>query len=416
MGNGEATLNRLLLENRDRWPGGLSERQYSVLNLIAHCRTEVLGRLALACGDCGHLEVAPRSCGNRHCPLCLGARQARWAEAVCALLPEAAHFHVVFTLPEELEGIYRANFRAMTEIFFRAAGSTLETFARNNWGMEAGAVAVLHTWGRTLRWHPHIHMLVPAGGFRPGRAGFARARENYLFPVRAMSAVFRATFLRALSGARDIAWPAPPADPAARRAWMRQLAAKPWVIYSKPTMRRTRAVVRYLARYTSRTAVSNGRIRPDGDGALLDYHDHRDGRNKTMRLGLTELFRRFAAHIAPRGLRRIRYRGFLNPNSRRRQELRATRTPPAPDTTTAPRCPRCGASRWTSLGPCPKIGSHEGKGIRLQQSRGTAPAPQNHRFTLRGGLSPPISSNQRMQRTPAMPFDPPITPRVAADP
>lgn len=390
MGNGEATLNRLLLENRDRWPGGLSERQYSVLNLIAHCRTEVLGRLALACGGCGHIEVAPRSCGNRHCPLCLGARQARWAEAVCALLPEGAHFHVVFTLPEELGAAYRENFGAMTEIFFRAAGETLESFARNNWGMEAGAVAVLHTWGRTLRWHPHIHMLVPAGGFRPGRAGFRRARENYLFPVRAMSAVFRAIFLRALSGSRRVAWPAELSDPGARRAWARRLASKPWVIYSKPTMRRTRAVVRYLARYTSRTAVSNGRIHPDGDGALLDYHDHRDGRDKTMRLGLTDLFRRFAAHIAPRGLRRIRYRGYLNANSRRRAELRATRTPPAPPTAAAPKCPRCGASRWTSLGPCRRILTHEGHGIRLQQGCGAPRPPQPHRFTLPGGLSPPI--------------------------
>ena len=275
---------------------------------------------------------------------------------------------------------------------------------------------MLHTWGRTLRWHPHIHMLVPAGGFRPGRAGFVRARENYLFPVRAMSAVFRAIFLRALSRARGIAWPAPLADPAARRAWMRSLAAKPWVIYSKPTMRRTRAVVRYLARYTSRTAVTNGRLHPDGDGALLDYHDHRDGRNKTMRLGLTELFRRFAAHIAPRGLRRIRYRGFLNANSARRRELRATGTRAPRHETHAPRCPRCGASRWTSLGPCRRIGTHEGQGTRLHRARATTPAPQNHRFTLRGGLSPPISSNKRMQRTPAMPLDQLNMPCVAADP
>ncbi len=390
MGNGETTLNRLLLENRDRWPGGLGERQYSVLNLIAHCRTEVLGRVAYGCGDCGHVEAAPRSCGNRHCPLCLGARQARWAEAVCRMLPDAAHFHVVFTLPAELEDLHRANHKAMTELFFRGAGKTMDTFMRNNWGMEGGYLGVLHTWGQTLRWHPHIHMLVPAGGFRPGRRGFRHARRDYLFPVRALSAVFRAIFLGGLARHRDLNWPGALAEPAARRAWLRALAARPWVVYSKPTLRRTRAVVRYLARYTSRTAISNRRIRPAGDSALLDYHDYRDGRDKVMRLGLTELFRRFAAHIAPRGLRRIRYWGYLNAASRRRAELRTGAAPGQPATTPAPKCPHCGASRWTFLGRCPKIRTHEGQGSHLPARR-DAPAPhRTHRYSLCGGLSPPI--------------------------
>jgi hypothetical protein len=398
------TLKDLLCKHREWWPGGLSERQYSVLNLIGQCREEVFGSMRLACKNCGAEQVRPRSCGNRHCPLCQGAKQLQWCENLCKKLPDVAHFHVVFTLPSEMRAFYRDNFKGATALFFEAIAGTLIEFMRNNWKLEGGFLGVLHTWGQTLCWHPHVHVLVPGGGFRPATGKWVETRANYLFPVKALSRVFRAIVLsklEAIDGINgDYRWPDELSTPLQRRRWRIDLSAKEWKIYSRATLGNTRAVVRYLARYTNRIAISNKRLRAidESQGEVeFDYKDYRDhDRIKRMRLKGNEFIRRFATHIAPQGLRRIRYGGILNAASRYREALaplekigeKATSIPRS-------RCPACGASNWTMVAIHTNVANrwHHPENNRSQDfplSPSTHWLPGNNRFPLHSGVDPPI--------------------------
>lgn len=322
----DTTVNSILREWRDLWPGGLCQRDYSVLNLMAQCRGGGLGYNRAECDHCGVKQWFPSSCGDRHCPMCLGPRQAQWSENVCGRLPDCPHFHVVFTLPEELRGFFESNYRVAAGEFFAAAAETLESFMRNNWRMRGGFLAVLHTWGSELNWHPHLHVLACAGGADTGTGEWRQARANYMFPVKSMSAVFRAVMLRRLealeapgdAGAGDgsaIRWPPDCGSVEERRAWRVGLARRNWNIFSRPTLGNTRAVVRYLARYTSRIAISNARVlRVDEEERTVcfQWKDYRNGgtRRETT-LGGKEFIRRFTRHLVPKGLRRVRYFGII---------------------------------------------------------------------------------------------------------
>jgi hypothetical protein len=350
-----ATVNDILREWRHLWPGGLGERNYSVLNLMAHCRHGELGYNRAECRNCHHHEWYASSCGDRHCPQCLGPRQAKWSEQVCERLPDCPHFHVVFTVPSEFHEFFELNYRMASGLFFGAVAETLELFQRNDWKMRGGFFGVLHTWGRALTWHPHIHLLVSAGGVRPdGRWG--AARSNYLFPVKALSKVFRGVMLRrieALDTSREVRWPAGLAALEERRDWRLKLAAKSWNVFSRPTLGNTRRVVRYLARYTSRIAISNQRITgvdEQRETVSFEWKDYRDGgRTKEMELGGAEFIRRFTRHLVPKGLRRIRYFGLLSGRNQSVADL-----PGAPGRSVAERslpparpvCTRCGHHEW----------------------------------------------------------------------
>ncbi|MCH7227432.1 transposase [Haloferula sp. A504] len=350
-----ATVNDILREWRHLWPGGLTERDYSVLNLMAHCRHGELGYNRAECRSCHHDEWYASSCGDRHCPQCLGPRQAKWSEQVCGRLPDCPHFHVVFTVPAEFHEFFALNYRTAADQLFGAVAETLRIFQRNEWKMEGGFFGVLHTWGRALNWHPHIHLLVSAGGVRYDGC-WTSARRNYLFPVRALSKVFRAVMLRrieALDASREVSWPAGLAALEERRDWRLKLATKGWNVFSRPTLGNTRAVVRYLARYTSRIAISNHRIRHVDEGretVSFEWKDYREGgRNREITLGGAEFIRRFTRHLVPKGLRRIRYFGLLAGRSER-----FTRLPGAPGSCAAERslpvsrpvCKRCGREEW----------------------------------------------------------------------
>lgn len=397
------TLNELLSKHREWWPGGLSERQYSVLNLIGQCRGEVFGAMRLGCKNCGAEQVIPRSCGNRHCPLCQGAKQLQWCENLCKRLPDVAHFHVVFTLPAETEDFYRSNFKLATTLFFEAMGETLTQFMGNNWKLAGGFIAVLHTWGQTLCWHPHIHVLVPCGGFDPGSEKWVETRSRYLFSEEALSKVFRGIFLSKLEAlernTKECQWPTALGNEEQRRCWRVELSCKKWMIFIRPTLDNTRAVVRYLARYTNRIAMSNRRMRAIDTGRAeveFDYKDYRDNdRRKRMRLKAPEFIRRFAMHIAPRGLRRIRYGGFLNCASRYRQAL-ARLDSIGEKATTIPRshCSKCGASNWTILAIHTTVTTkwfHTTNTRRrhFHQPRPTQWHSGNNRFPLHAGVDPP---------------------------
>jgi hypothetical protein len=352
----EATVNSILREWRDLWPGGLREEEYSTLNLLALCRQGPLGYNHARCEDCRHREWYASSCGNRHCPNCLGPRQAEWSEKVCQRLPDCPHFHVVFTVPEELHGFFEANYRAAADALFGAAAETLKLFQRNNWRMESGFLGVLHTWGRALNWHPHLHVLVSAGGRDATTGRWRQARDNYLFPVRAMSKVFGAILLRrveALESCAEIRWPDRLETLEARREWRVRLAGRNWNIFSRATLGNTRAVVRYLARYTSRIAMSNQRIKWVDEQARtvsFDYKDYRDeGKTKEMTMHGSAFLRCFARHLVPKSFRRVRYFGLLAGAKGRHRELVGApqsaigeKTPERP----RPVCQKCGGCHW----------------------------------------------------------------------
>lgn len=351
----QATVNEILRGWRHLWPGGLGEENYSKLNLIAHCRHGELGFNRAECDGCHHQTWYPSSCGDRHCPQCLGPRQAQWSEQVCARMPNCPHFHVVFTVPEEFHGFFARNYRLAGDLLFAAAAETIRTFQTNNWRMEGAFFGVLHTWGRALNWHPHLHLLVSAGGRRLGDGRWAAARSDYLFPVRALSKVFRAVMLRRieqLDADRTVRWHCRTASVEQRRDWRMRLAAREWNVFSRSTLGNTRAVVRYLARYTSRIAISNRRItRIDVENQTVSFEwkDYRDGVTKEMTLGGATFLRRFCRHLVPPGFRRIRYYGLLTG-----AKGRVHRLPGAPAGSAAdkhlppqrPACPRCGHTCW----------------------------------------------------------------------
>jgi len=352
----QATVNDILREWRHLWPGGLTERDYSTLNLMAHCRHGELGYNRAECDQCHHSEWYASSCGDRHCPNCLGPRQAKWSEQVCQRLPDCPHFHVVFTVPEEFHEFFAHNYRVAGDLLFSAVAETLKTFQRNNWKMDGGFFGVLHTWGRALNWHPHIHLLVSAGGCRHVDGRWAETRRNYLFPVRSMSKVFRGIMLRnieALEAVPEIPWPKTIGSLEARRDWRLRLAGKGWNIFSRPTLGNTRAVVRYLARYTSRIAISNQRITridEENETVSFEWKDYREGnQTREMTLSGAAFIHRFTRHLVPQGFRRIRQYGLLCGRKGRIAEL-----PGAPSENIAenhvkpptPCCKHCGHDQW----------------------------------------------------------------------
>ena len=351
-----ATVNDILREWRDLWPGGLDEKQYSTLNLIAHCREGTLGYNYAKCKDCRHREWYASSCGDRHCPLCLGPRQARWSENVCARLPDCPHFHVVCTAPRELRRFFKLNYRIAADLFFAAAAETMRLFQRNNLGMAGAFLMVLHTWGRLLNWHPHLHVLVPAGGMDLATGHWKAASKDFLFHVKAMSRVFGAIFLRRLEeidADPDVRWPEMLDTVEARRGWRVRMASRNWNIFIRPTLGNTRAVVRYLARYTSRIAISNQRITrvdPVKRTVSFNWKDYRnDSRTKETTMTGQTFLRCFTRHLVPKGFRRIRYFGLLTGSAGRVLDLPDGPRQPIGEKAphpSRPACPRCGGFEW----------------------------------------------------------------------
>jgi hypothetical protein len=307
-----------------------SPGQRRVLRDLVACRTAALGGHLRRCDTCGHEEIAYNSCRNRHCPKCQRRKQADWLEAQCARLLPVPYYHIVFTLPEDLGPLALQNPRVLYGLLFRAAAETLTTLAADPryLGARIGFTAVLHTWGQTLLHHPHVHCLVPAGGLSADGQHWVQAREGFFLPVRVLSRLFRAKYLAYLREAYD-------ADelaffgalrelttPGAWRTFLAKLYKTEWVVYAKPPFGSPEQVLKYLARYTHRVAISNGRLLSiDGGHVAFRYKDYRRGRiDRVMRLSATEFIRRFLLHVLPKGFVRIRHYGLLA-NRRREDNL-----------------------------------------------------------------------------------------------
>ena len=310
--------------------------QRRVLRALAQCRTAELGghNEFEKCDTCGYTRIAYNSCRNRHCPKCRQSKAAEWLNARSAEILPVEYFHVVFTLPQELSLLALQHPRALYGLLFSCAAETLQTIARDpkHLGAEIGFLAVLHTWGQTLTHHPHVHCIVPGGGLSPDRAQWVGCRPGFFLPVRVLSRLFRRRFLEQLG--RLLSKPMRAPSQEWRRLqdlkeWntlRRQLDKKEWVVYAKPPFGGPKQVLKYLARYTHKIAISNRRLVSVNDGAVtFEWKDYAHGnRPRTMTLAATEFLRRFLQHVLPPGLQRIRHFGLLA-NRGRRQTLKRCR-------------------------------------------------------------------------------------------
>jgi len=299
-----------------------SKEQYQVLNALAECQTAALGgHSLLRCDSCPYEVVVYNSCRNRHCPKCQGAARAAWLEAREREVLDVQYFHVVFTLPHELAPLALQNRRCLYALLFRAASETLLTLGRDpkHLGAELGCLALLHTWGQTLHPHPHLHCVIPGGGLSLDGERWVSCRDGFFLPVHVLSRLFQRKFLAHLQRAfdnHDLAFHARLQDLEHPKAWegfLETLRNKKWVVYAKPPFGGPQQVLKYLARYTHRVAISNQRLLSLHDGKLtFRYKDYaQQGRQRTMTLDAVEFLRRFLLHVLPKGFMRIRYYGFL---------------------------------------------------------------------------------------------------------
>jgi hypothetical protein len=287
----------------------LGTRQRRVLTDIETCRTAALGGHLDQCTTCGYEHPSYNSCRNRHCPKCQALAQERWIEAQRARMLDVPHFHVVFTLPSELRPLAAFARKAVFRALFRAAGSTLAAFACTRLKATVGATLVLHTWTRKLEWHPHVHALVTGGGLAFDGARWNAAHRAFLFPVVAMSQVFRAKMIAALrhqyrqgrfAGFDDFR------DPEGFSRLARDLAKVKWHLYAKPSFARGKYVLDYLGRYTHRVGLSNSRLLAVSTEAIT----FRTKGAGTTTVDPLTLLRRFVQHVLPSGFHKIRSVGL----------------------------------------------------------------------------------------------------------
>jgi hypothetical protein len=330
-----------------------------VLARLAACRTAALGGHVTQCCQCGDVRYRYHSCGDRHCPACGGSKRAAWLERRRQELLPVPYFHVVFTLPHQLSALVLGNRRLLYALLLRTAAQTLLDVADDakHLGARLGVLAVLHTWGQQLEHHPHVHCVVPGGGLAAD--GTWRAcRPKFLLPVKVLGQVFRGKFLEGLRQAHVTGTlhlggsTASLAEPSAFAAMVDELYRTSWVVYAKPPFGRDpQQVLKYLARYTHRVAFSNARlVRVQGAEVTFTYKDYADGcRVKEMTLPALEFVRRFALHVVPGGLVRIRQYGLLA-NRGRGQRLEQCRRllTPAPAAPAAPAAPESPESKTAS--------------------------------------------------------------------
>ena len=305
----------------------LATVHHAALRAIATCRTAVLGGHRETCDRCGAVRITYNSCRNRHCPKCQTLTKERWLAARHADLLPIAYFHVVFTLPHALNTLAQGNPRVIYALLFRAAADTLFTFGRDprHLGGTIGITAILHTWGQNLSQHLHLHCLVTGGALAADRSRWIAGRSTFLFPVRALSTVFRAKYLAGLRRAFDAgelrfaSGTADLAEPWAFMCFLGRLRAIDWIVYAKRPFASPEQVLNYLGRYSHRVALSNDRLVDHCDGCVRfrwkDYADH--DRVKVMTLEVNEFLRRFLLHVVPRGFMRIRHFGLLANRTRR---------------------------------------------------------------------------------------------------
>jgi len=323
----------------------LSVAKAKVWRAIVSCRTATLGGHVQTCEACGTTRHLYHSCRNRHCPQCQTRAKEAWLAARQRELLPVPYFHLVFTLPHALNGLIGQSPRTLYEMLFAAVSATLTEFAANpRWlGGTAAFTLVLHTWKQDLGRHVHIHALVPGGALAADGAWVA-AKRDFLFPIHALSRVFRGKFLAALKHAReqgklraealrgDASW-----TQAAWNALLPRLYAHDWVVYAKQSLGGPEQVLEYLGRYTHRVAISNERILGmDAHTVRLRVRDSAHGnRKRTLSVPAQSFIDRFFLHVLPKGFKRIRHYGLLGPAGKavKLAQARAALSAPTPNPT-----------------------------------------------------------------------------------
>jgi len=364
----------------------LSWAQRKVMRAIETCRTAALGGHKETCARCGLVRSSYNSCRNRHCPKCQTLTKAQWlADRRSELLP-TPYFHAVFTLPHELNRLVLANKRVLLNMLFAAASQTLLQFGCNNLGGKVGFTMVLHTWDQLLRPHFHVHCVIPAGALSGDGERWLAGSSTFLFPVRAMSVVFRGKLVHALeqAWARDeLTAPAnDPRDttPEGFADLVQRLRTIDWVVYAKRPFAGPEKVLDYLGRYTHRVAISNHRILDvDDDHVTFSYRDRRhDNQQRTATLQAHAFIARFLLHVLPHRFMRIRHYGFLASRCKTESLCRCRVLLGQP--ADPPARPRLTAAQWlkTLLGidvnRCPVCG--KGPLLRTEIRPQTAAIPQ----------------------------------------
>jgi hypothetical protein len=288
----------------DRHRNGIRFQQLKVMRAIVRCRTAALGGHIDKCLQCGKdWGLSFNSCRNRHCPKCQAQARKRWIAARERELLKTAYFHVVFSLPHQLNALIHQNEVELYNLLFRAVAETLVEVARNpkHLGAEIGFFGILHTWGQNLLFHPHIHCVVPAGGLAPGHSRWIRGSNRYLLPQEVLRTVFRGKFVDGLEQAfaqnrlRFDGLIQHLAEPKNFAAFVRQLYRHKWVVYAKAPFGGPEHVLRYLGRYTHRVAISNHRLLAfDGDNVTFRWRDYAHGNvQRVMTIAAEEFIRRF---------------------------------------------------------------------------------------------------------------------------
>jgi hypothetical protein len=281
-----------------------------IVRAIQYCRTSALGGHKDRCDECGHIRISYNSCRNRHCPKCQNTHREAWIENRKKDLLPVPYFHVVFTVPDKLNGLFLHDPVGMYKMLFHSAWQTIEQFSWTNLHCQTGMISILHTWGQNLSLHPHLHCILPGGGIDvKGKWKTVRISKNgkaYLFPVKNLSGVYRGKFIDGLQKLHP-----------QEKPFIRNLKKTNWVVFAKEPFGGPDQVVEYLGRYAHKTAISNPRLMSiDDQGVRFKYKDYRDNKQKQMTLSGTEFLRRFCQHILPRGFVRIRHFGLLAAKNR----------------------------------------------------------------------------------------------------
>ena len=338
--------------------GKLSSQQWKVANNIMNCHTAALGFHHYQCTDCRHSLTFFHSCRDRHCPSCQSIPRAQWVEARKNELLPVGYFHVVFTLPCELNSFALYNRSLFYQLFYRAASETLLTLSEDKkWlGATIGIIAILHTWGQNIMDHPHIHCIIPGGGIRPDGKKWRSFRTDYFIPFDVMGMLFRRLFLEHfLSMTKHKDYKHPPSfddNPSTLSDLIRSLKRKIWVVYAKEPFASPERVVKYLSNYTHRIAVSNQRIiKFDNEHVWFRWKDYKDtNKIKVQKIRIEEFIRRFMLHVLPAGFVRIRYFGFFS-NRNRTENIK--------------KCFTLLSKKYNKLSPCRSIAEFIKKSIKF---------------------------------------------------
>ena len=300
----------------------VSAEQAKAAGCIKDCKTGKLGYSVSVCPDCGHLRVHACSCNNRDCPSCQAPLEHKWVmERNSELVPGIAYYHVIFTLPHELNGLILENQKLMYDLLFRAASDSLLVLCADKkyMGATPGIVSVLHTWGQKMNFHPHLHVMLSGGGLTPSGQFKETRHKGFIIPVKVLGKLFRGKFLAGLkqlnfSGQLSLSGLAGALeDPVVWKELIDYLYSRPWLPFVKETFNGNGNAVTYLARYAYRTAISNSRIEEiNGANVSIRYTDYADhNRKKLLVIPGEEFIRRFLLHVLPKGFHRVRFSGYL---------------------------------------------------------------------------------------------------------